>query len=227
MKDQFLQRTQLSIRPSEAGNIYHNYCGFDNARRMTEADLTPELARKIRQVIEGHLRFTGKARFLTKQTTNCQHIRLIHVLFPDAYYIHIIRDGRAVANSLYRVKWWSKIGIWWLGQKPEAWAAEGKEPIALCALHWQHDVQEILQNKHLFAERYLEIHYENLVENPSIVIKRLLQFCELRETAEFRQRLPQSLKDMNYKWQTQLSEPQKRVLEESIGDFLLDLGYSV
>ena len=227
MKDQFLQRTRLSIRPSEAGNIYHNYCGLDNTRRMTEADLTTEPTRKFRRVVEDHLRFTGKARFLAKQTTNCQHIRLIHAIFPDAYYIHIIRDGRAVANSLHRVKWWPEISVWWLGQQPQAWAAQGKEPIALCALHWQHDVQEILQNKYLFAERYLEIHYEDLIENPSKVIERLLPFCGLRETAEFRQRLPQSFKNMNYKWQTQLSESQKQILEETIGDFLLELGYRV
>lgn len=226
MKDQFWRRTQPSLRPSEAGSIYHQYCGLEEARRMTEADLTPEIERRLKKTVSSHQFFTGKKRFLGKQTTNNQHIRLIHTVFPDAYFVHIIRDGRAVASSLYAVSWWPETKIWWLGLKPYEWEAIGEEPIALCALQWWHDVDEIRQNRSLFAERYLEIRYEDLVADPTGTIDDILRFCGIREVVEFRQRLPQNLKNMNYKWRAQLCDKQIQVLKQTIGESLALLGYA-
>ena len=103
----------------------------------------------------------------------------------------------------------------------------GREPIALCALQWQRDVEEILRKKQLFAERYLEVRYEDLVAKPLNTIAAILDFCGFREVAEYRRQLPRNLQNMNYKWQAQLSNQQKRVLYQTIGDFLAQLGYNV
>ena len=81
-------------------------------------------------------------------------------MFSDAYYIHIIRDGRAVADSMLNVSWWNDTDIWWLGAKPSEWEKKGKSAIELCGLYWKTDVEEILENKYLFENRYLELRYE-------------------------------------------------------------------
>ena len=39
----------------------------------------------------------------------------LHAVFPDARYVNVIRDGRAVANSWLQMDWW-------LGYRgPEHW----------------------------------------------------------------------------------------------------------
>ena len=225
MKRQLVKRTRPSIRPSEAGNIYHSYCGFENSRRMTEDELTVEMEAKFKRLVEGHLKASGRPRFMSKQTANTQRIRTIHRMFPDAFYVHIIRDGRAVAASLSRVEWWKQIDIWWLGDKAARWEEMGREPLELCALHWQHDVEEILHSKHLFEDRYLEVRYEDLVHDPRNIVVKVAAFCGLSEFGELCEFIPEKLENMNYKWETQLTAAQRQVLQETIGDFLAQLGY--
>ena len=225
MRQRLIQRKRPSLRPSEAGAIYHDYCGFDSSRRMTADELTPDVECKFKRIVEEHLSATGKPRFMNKQTANAQRIGLIDRMFPDACYVHIIRDGRAVANSLLRVDWWGGTDIWWLDGKPEKWAEMGRDPIELCALQWQWDVQEILEHKHLFDDRYLEIRYEDLVEDTKSVVGDIVQFAGLRRSEMVMDSLPESLPNMNYKWVEQLDESQKALLEQCIGESLAALGY--
>lgn len=225
MKQSIIRASRFTLRPSEGGNIYHSCCGFEHARKTTEDDLSEEMEGRFKKIIQEHLRLTGKSRFLNKQTANTQRIRLINRMFPDAYYVHIIRDGRAVANSLLHVGWWSDVDIWWLGHRPPWWKEMGREPIQLCALHWKRDVEEILQNKHLFEDRYVEIRYELLVRDTESVINIIADFCELDRREVFDKLLPETLPNMNYKWKQELTEHQKSVVRDCIGGFLIQLGY--
>ncbi len=227
MKRRIVANARSSLKPSEAANIYHSYCGFETSRKTTEADLAAETEAKFKRVIRNHQKFTGKPRFLTKQTANTQRIRVIHRMFPDAYCIHIIRDGRAVANSLLNTKWWNDIDIWWLGQKPARWKATGKEPIELCALHWKREVEEIHLNKHLFENRYLEVRYEDLTTDPRAAVGEVVRFCRLGEFPGLSDLLPETMSSMNYKWERALDKPQKEILMRVVSDQLAQLGYSL
>src|SRR3972149_12072917 len=81
------------IYPSEGENIY-TYCGFKDDQKMLEP--TPDIKMdKFKKIVALHLALTGKQRFLNKRTANTQRLGVIQALFPDAFYIHIIRDGRA------------------------------------------------------------------------------------------------------------------------------------
>ena len=223
-KPKIARRDKYVLKPSEAGKIYRDVCGFVSDKQLTEKDKTPEIERKFKQIVKDHLRYSGKPRFLSKQTANCQHVRLIADLFPDAYFVHLVRDGRAVANSLSRVWWWNEIDIWWLGDKPPGWAAIGKDPIALCALHWKTDVEQILDNQQLFGDRYIEIRYEDLVTNTREKICEVLEFCQLNPDGKYLDYLPQG-SDMNYKWRSQLTERQQKTIEQNAGELLSRLGY--
>lgn len=225
MKRKMIARERLNVRPSEAGRIYHARCGFREDIKTTEADRSEEQEEKLRAFMKRHLQLTGKRRFLSKQTSNTQRIRLINSMFDDAYFVHIIRDGRAVANSLFHVSWWNNIDIWWLGHKPPAWEAMGKEPIQLPALHWMRDVEEILESKDMLADRYLEIRYEALIKDVKMTLKQITDFCELTWPQEFYTLLPDRLSNMNDKWKKTLTEQQKSVLTETLNPFLTQLGY--
>ncbi|MCH7548596.1 MAG: pyridoxal-phosphate dependent enzyme, partial [Candidatus Krumholzibacteriota bacterium] len=120
--------------PDEGDDIYHSYCGLGGDRDGVETTLTEAMENKLKKTIRNHLTFSGKRRFLNKQTANVRRLDLMNRVFPDAYYIHCIRDGRAVANSTLRMSWWNDLYIWWLGQTVSQWAETGRDPIELCAL---------------------------------------------------------------------------------------------
>jgi hypothetical protein len=146
-------------------------------------------------------------------------------MFKDAYFIHIIRDGRAVSNSLLNVRWWNDFDIWWLGKKAPDWVTEGREPIELCGLHWKRNVEEILKNKVLFEDRYMEIRYEEFVKDVRGTMRIVANFCELSASKKFFEMLPQSLSNMNFKWKENLTEIQKIKLKKTLKGFLNQLRY--
>lgn len=71
-------------------------------------ELKPEHAR-LPIVDYIHSRFTAfkaqqnAARVIEKTCANTLRVEYIHKVFPDAYVVHIIRDGRAVAESAMRM----------------------------------------------------------------------------------------------------------------------------
>jgi len=212
--------------PSEGDNIYHNYCGFGKQKDGIERVLTEQMSSRLRGQVRMHLKYTGKSRFVTKQTANNRRIEIIDEVFPDALYIHIIRDGRAVANSTLKVPWWDSTNIWWLGYTPAEWKSRGREPAELAALYWRRNVEEIRRQGDLLGGRYLEIRYEDLVKDVRSVIENLLDFCELDKPPEYMELIPQSLPDRNRKWRSRLSREQVEAVQHSVGEFLEELGYT-
>ena len=180
---------------------------------------------KFKNLIKHLLLYTKKRRFLSKQTANNQRLRLIHKMFPDAYYVHIIRDGRAVANSFLNVSWWEDMESWWLGYTPREWKKLGNDPIKLCGLHWKHNVEEILKNKHLFEDRYIELRYEDLILNTNNSLYKITNFCKLSWPDDYKRIIPKKLFNMNYKWKKNLTQKQINILNETLKEELNKFGY--
>ena len=57
-----------------------------------------------RRLFEEKLVDSGKPRLLEKTPQNCLRVPFLHAVFPDAKFIHIIRDG--VESSLSIAKYW-------------------------------------------------------------------------------------------------------------------------
>jgi hypothetical protein len=98
--------------PREGDAIYHTAAGFGRVRDGTETELSDAMATRFRSIIGAHLRWTARPRFLSKQTANNRRVALLERMFPDARYVHVIRDGRAVANSTLGVGWWKTMHLW-------------------------------------------------------------------------------------------------------------------
>ena len=86
-------------------------------------------------------------------------------MFPDALYIHLIRDGRAVTNSMIKKNWLPVLDLWWTGDKAIDHVHEYEDPVELMGLHWKYNVEEMLQLGELVGPRYKEVRYEDLVQN--------------------------------------------------------------
>ena len=213
--------------PEEGDGIYHEHCGFGQTADGVETQLTDEMERHFKGKVREHIELTGKQRFVSKQTANNRRIDLLDRMFPDAHYVHVIRDGRAVANSTLRVPWWKDTHVWWLGKKASEWEAEGHEPVELCGLNWQHTLEEIFRSRERLGDRYTELRYESLTDDVRGNMSRFFEFCDLDCPDEYLALLPEKLPDMNRKWRDLLSADQQRALQGAIGDFLTDLGYQI
>jgi len=213
------------IYPSEGERVYM-YCGFQDDRRTAFDTLNQTTSATFKNVIQNHLAASGKPRFINKRTANTQRLDCLIHMFHDAYFIHIIRDGRAVVNSLLRVNWWSNTPLWWRSNlTPSHWQRNGNAPEKLCALHWKHNVEEIRRFKSRLSNRYIEIRYENFVNDPRGTIRSLINYCQLNPSINYISSLPEALLNMNNKWKENLSSKQKKIISETVGDYLQKLNY--
>ncbi len=103
----------------------------------------------------------GKARWGEKTPNNVRYITTIARLFPDARFVHIIRDGRDIACSLKTVGWYNRA-------------------LPRMALSWRKVVTRgRRQGRRLGDRRYCEVRYEDLVHNPEQQLKVICRFAEI------------------------------------------------
>lgn len=219
------------LHSHEAINVY-KYCGirdlhYEKRSFLIETDVTCKAATCMRGLIARYLAFRGKKRFITKNTNNCARVRYLKTIFPDAQFIHIIRDGRAVAYSLLNVEWWPNLTLWWSGFTPDEWKREGNSPIELCARHWQHMVHTVRSNAATFPSGdYIEIKYEDLVKDTMHQLSMILEFCDLPSMPAFENAMKRfNIYNSNYKWRKNLSKADKFILEAVLADSLEQMGY--
>lgn len=108
----------------------HNFKPDD---ALTARDATKRVKRHIRTVFGEYTAGQGKTRFCEKTPSNCLRLPFILEVFPDAKFVHIYRDGRAVVRSTNEVlkrgpdtHWMAKrlrgTPIWeWPAYLPRAW----------------------------------------------------------------------------------------------------------
>ena len=101
---------------------------------------------------------SGKARWAEKDPTYTLHLPFIDELFPEAVYVHLLRDGHDVVAS-FRDRW---------GYKSAARAARTE---------WARYVRSARTlGRRLPPERFLELRYESLVADPEVEGRRLFEF---------------------------------------------------
>jgi hypothetical protein len=110
-------------------------------------------------VYQSYANAKGKTRWGDK-SDYLDRMHLINQVFPDARFIHIIRDGRDVANSVLKMSW---------GPKDIVQAAE-----------WWHEHIRLgrCMGSILGAERYMEVRFEDLVSQPVEQLKRICAFLQ-------------------------------------------------
>jgi hypothetical protein len=103
----------------------------------------------------------AKPRFADKTPMHVLHLPRLARLFPEARFVHLIRDGRDVALSYRSVAW-------------------GPDTVEEGALRWRRSVRHGRRaGRRLGADRYCEVHYEALVADPEPVLRRLCRYLDL------------------------------------------------
>lgn len=149
-------------------------------------------------------------------------------VFPDAYFLHIVRDPRAVFCSHRSAsKSWAR---WEFPTRP----VDGGR-------FWRRDVEtaRTIQDR---TDRYLELRYEDLKDKGASELRRVFDWIGLDATDDFCERavrastkdkvrttkeLPSGFVRKTPKggWKDELSPGDTRILEYLAGDLLEELGY--
>ncbi len=164
--------------PTEAESVYAS-CHIP---RVPAADyrLTPESAECLQNKFERIRKMSRCEVLLTKRTANNRRVPILKQIFPDAKYIHLVRDGRAVAYSLLRVAWWDDHTLFWADKTPKQMVAEGFNPLELAARNWIEEIQSLEQGiTSIPSNQLLEVRYNELLEDPNGQLQRILDFMEI------------------------------------------------
>ncbi|WP_172677076.1 sulfotransferase family protein [Salidesulfovibrio brasiliensis] len=105
------------------------------------------------------------ARYLVeKSITGMIRMEFLQKHFPNAYFIHIIRDGYAVAKGIQR------------NANMTRWGTPYDEyPIEMCARQWL-VADDVATEQAGRLEHYLPVYYEDFAENTGKSMRRIMEF---------------------------------------------------
>jgi hypothetical protein len=118
-----------------------------------------DCADAVRALFAAYAAAQGKPRYADKTPHYVSHLPLLATRFPEARFVHVVRDGRDVALSLLEVPW-------------------GPDTIEEAAAHWRRRVLEG-HDAGLPADRYRELRYEALVADPEAELRALARWLGL------------------------------------------------
>ena len=210
---------------AEAFPVWGRYCGdkflwdymINQVANETEK-------RRIRTVIKKVLTLQGKQRFFAK-FTGPPRICYLKSLFPDAYFVHVLRDPHAIVASLLKVPFWGKgSGIekpWWRNGLCQAyveeWINNERSPAALAAVQWKQVVELAWQeSKLLDTSRYIELRYEDFVSNPHGTLQKILDKVNLPYSQSVQRYINSigKVQNINFKYKQNLTHSDILLIEK-------------
>ena len=207
--------------------------GDDDTKRLKQVLPQEDLYPMLRPVAEGILGSVASARpgadvVVDKTPENGKLAEFILKVLPDAYFLHIVRDPRAVFCSHRSAsRGWAK---WEFPTQP----VDG-------ARYWREDVEAAMAIPKL-TDRYLQVRYEDLKDNGPSEVKRLFDWLELpnddalcehavaastKEKVRPQTNLPADFVRQAPKggWREELSPKHAQIIEYLTADLMKELGY--
>ena len=222
--------------------------GYRPEKLARRFDITPEAIAMLRQSAKDHAHFIEeffslyaatrrKPRWAEKTPQNVRHIDYIFAHFPNAKFIHVIRDGRDVVCSVRTHPRFRIVN----GEKVPT---NIRRPLAPCIDNWLRDTAAGMKSRG--RPNYYEVHYEQLVESPEPTLRRLCEFIgepwdgrmldyhrepgPSREPTHFitneAATRPLSRQAL-HRWRVDLSEDEQRLFYHEAGQRLTEFGYEI
>lgn len=185
-------------------------------------------ARLLRGRFDRIRRRAGARTFISKRTANNRRIRYLQAIFPDARFVHLVRDGRDVARSLASVSWWDMHRIWWDGRTALEMQNAGEARLAICARNWVREFEEVrAQLASVDPSRVMELRYEALLQDPIQHLDKVLQFLGLEPLDCFRAAIRSlNLRTAPPAWKSKLDPHQLDCVLRETRPLLHELGYA-
>jgi len=186
----------------------------------------------IRIIMEEVARKQGVDRWADSTPTNVPHMLRIKRDFPDAQFVHIIRDARDVVLSLDKRGW----------TRPLPW--DKKRSMAVAGVYWEWIVRKGRElGARIGAQDYCEVRYEDLVDKPRETLVQLGEFLHhdldydriqrssvgsvKKPLTAFKGELQQGSFAPVGRWKREFPPEQLALLESLVGDYLQELGYTL
>jgi hypothetical protein len=188
--------------------------GFSTTEEAVMRDLRERSLRGVCDAVFSQFaRHNHAQRWGDKTPEYTHHLPLIHGLFPDAQYLHVVRDGRDVALSIFSKGW-------------------GAKNVIMAALEWREAIESVQRlAAQLPAAQFHELRYEDLLSDPVAAVDRLVEFLRIDDASGalrevLHENLPRELKSSNFdKWKKSFSARQQCAFDGVAGDLLSRYGY--
>ena len=181
---------------------------------LTSEDMvfSDEFAHRMRIIFSKECREWGNNKTLiVKYLILSLYINILCSIFPEARFIHIIRDGRAVALSI-REKFLRN-------------SDSQMNALKMAAKHWLDIVKNIQSHKK--NNNIYELKYEDFCLTPRRHISRILRFARLRPEKFPFYRCPERLRMTNSKWIENVKEEEMEMLNGRLKKWLILYGYEI
>ena len=236
-RGRLLERGRLRVAPSEAWNLLDRQVSpFFSApcRDLVASDCTPWVERRLHRFIRRRLS-AQRTPHLVLHLTGWPRTALFQAAFPDVRVVHVIRDGRAVANSWLHMGWWDGYqgpSKWYLGPLPPAyhqeWERSGRSFPVLAGLGWKTLLDAVEAARAASpADRWLDVRYEDLIADPRATTKGLMDWLGLFWTPQFERGFGRCVFDRSRTeaFRRDLDPAALQLLEASLVDRLRQWGY--
>jgi hypothetical protein len=200
----------------------------EDVRPRLRAGMTTSEA--IGAIFETYAERHGKPRWGDKTPLYMQQLPLLERLFPDALWVHLVRDGRDAALSFLELP---------PGFSGKTWAQP--RTVAQFAARWRSEILAARRLGRHSGSRYLELRYEDLVAEPERELQRVCEHGSLRwepgmldhtrvsdaanmpEHRNLAQPPTPGLRD----WRSQMGREDVVAFEQVAGDVLRSSGYEL
>ena len=224
------------LKPSEAYAYWERIApGFSEPfRDLVDTDLTERTRKNLTEAVD-RLTVDSRPTPLIK-ITGWPRMGYLLKAFPDARFIHVVRDGRAVVNSIMQIDFWEgwKGTKGWRGldmtpQQQQRWDESGQSFVTLGAMELADMFDAMVAAIPLVPPaQFLEIRYEDLCDDPTGTFESVTDFCNLDYTNEFNTSVIDfGFRNTNNKWRSDLTELQQRQLETELASHLTRWGYEL
>jgi len=185
----------------------------------------------LRIIMEEIARQQGVDRWIDSTPTNVPHMLRIHRDFPEAQFVHIIRDPRDVALSLDKRAW----------SRPLPW--DKNNSLLAAGLYWEWIVRKGRKLGAMSAPHYLEVRYEDLVQQPREALNDIGRFLQedldyeriqqagigsvKKPLTSFKEDLQEGRFTPVGRWKDKFPSDQLMQFETLVGEYMQELGYAV
>jgi LPS sulfotransferase NodH len=223
------------LGPREAYAFWETHSpGFKAPHRdLVAADVTASRRRQLITAVDS-IRTAQRFAFVAK-LTGWPRVLFLHEVFPDARFVHLVRDGRAVAASFSRMtveKWggWRGPESWLFGKldprNQARWDATGQSYFALAGIQWSLVLDAIERARPTLGAAMIDVRYEDLCGTPGTVIQSILDHGGIPASAELDAVVAaHRVDERNDAWRQEFDASQQAMLTELLREHLTRYGY--
>ncbi len=219
-----------TVRPiaSEGADVWNRF--YSPIERLDESHVTEEVKNYYYNAIKYQLKAFNATRFVNKNPRSCLRVRWINHMFPNAVYVVVKRDKKAIISSMYK-KLQRKEKIWrernsdtskpFLGSYAITRKILGDNisDLEACIGYYELYQKTLEKDLPVISNKVITVYYEDYVKDPRSIIKKLYDHTHLDWYDELEEFIPKQLElHNNEKWKTLPKDVKSKLLEYCDGN---------